>query len=357
MATASNLVAGTEEVDLNKYSSPETIGLLILKELQMMRQDIIASMLRMEEQINVLSGKKSEKPNLQNIDGQTKFNNCKLSTVAAVCENLFGDEVSNDCNYAADMKCKQEVLSEVEKSFPSSYQTDAPFPSITGTSSVNSIEDEVQCSFGNQNYDYVTENENTMKHQFNENFKNIPESHKSCKEIDVQTVSAKPENTASSVNVHPFLNAKSVLKFKERVMGKTFAGTNSSVNRHIPSRLAAKRFVCQVCCQTFFNKNILTRHMHVHSRPSAKKLIQVSNKSSDPSFSKDRDKSLFGNKTCPQCFKTFSTIYTCKRHIQSHTKGKKYHCKVCFKPFHRKDSIPRHMKKHLEFSKINTSVE
>ena len=47
---------------------------------------------------------------------------------------------------------------------------------------------------------------------------------------------------------------------------------------------------------------------------------------------------------CPQCPKTFASTWHLKRHVQTHSKEKRFKCDLCGKFFSRNDNLKSHQK-------------
>ena len=351
----------------NLLTSSETIGLLILKELKMMRQDVIASMLRMEEQISNLSGEqsKTQDQKFQCLENQSSLNSC-LSAIANdgdligqnVDVNSKGNEscVSPFENCSLEpIFCKEEIVNETSNSesktslivltekannFPctsdnSRREADSYVGQLDECVKTD-IEEQVNITDENRSKQFNTGKSNLKNQESRESTKNHRVAENCIQDI-FPTLPAELH-----VNVSPSKSCR-----KKKPFLKLITGAGNNENR-MQCSFGEKKFACQICKKRFTRSELLVRHMIIHAKEREK--VSLHNRFKKPITSSCRsaneNQSLLNDKICPYCFKKYSSVGNLKRHIRSHTNDKRYQCTVCLKRFLRQEYLNSHLLTH-----------
>ena len=369
MAKSSNILfADMDEVSFdNIQTSSNSINLLILKELQMMRQDVVASMLRMEEQIKILNGKTMRKHELEKKDHPAIFDQSRISsTVAEIHDELF-DDLNKIKNGIGDIvKCKEEIVYENEEVIPCSGNG-----SVVTSVEDSSIDENSKCKNGDEKENIHTLKEccnNSRECLYNKNHDPSALSKLNEDNMDISTVD-KVDLSWHAQNIGIYRTRR----YPCHLCGKTYS-FSSGLSRHMRSHGNDYRFLCQICNSYFSTKDHLEKHMFIHKRDKKATSPEVNKSSSVVLFDKDeiplsiykkdkmpssqeinkssslvlfdKDKVPLGSKTCPQCFRSYTTVGALNRHLRSHSNDRRFQCPICFKRFLRKEYLIVHMKQH-----------
>ena len=350
--SAHSLIFNGINIDTPSITSSETIGLLILKELQLMRQDVVASMLRIEEQINNLHGKQPKEERMQSVGVQSDFAE-NLSAGIKVCEKIYTTETieeskyidetngnfSENCN-SAHVK-NEEIASRSDEEFSSGDKSlhleinSAAIPIDDAKPFLNSINaSSVGDSFGN------------CKEHSNDKILNQNAALKCCDLV--------ANDISTSTNVDLILQKHNDEKLKPDVKSyrcyvccRTFA-YKSNFSQHMQTHFGSdsEDLRCGICNEVFISDMSLKFHMESHSKLTLKFSKQTEKALGTSHSAADEGADSLTNRTCPHCLRICSSVGVLNRHIRFHTNEKRFQCPVCSQKFFRKDYLNRHMRQH-----------
>ena len=376
-------------VDFDNPSS-ETIGLLILEELKMMRQDVVASLLRMEEQINNLSSKQSKTQKQKSLQTKNRLTSNNIQSLAMVNDDeAINATTSFNVNREHDIRqlnngdlenmimiCKEEVGENVETTLSASpmpiLKKDANHcPSASNNYPIEASRNGSQIDkcvkdLTNNNQNHQEEHDISIenyknRHNIN-NLEKLSDNKKCIKEFVFENQSGHLSNESFKVSqTNESCNQEMLLALDANLDDN---GPPSFVKRHRKHEqifefpldpvihlnrsvayVGDKKFVCQVCQKRFSRPGQLVKHMNIHSKDNEKYSGYKQLKNSIKPHSGDF-KCQLKNNVCSYCFKTFSSSGNLQRHIRSHTNDRRYQCTICLKRFFRNCHLKEHLNTH-----------
>ena len=326
-------------IDWNNLTSSETISLLILKELQLMRQDVVASMLRMEEQINNFNYKQSAKEDrkLQKTEDQSKFDNDDQSTLAikvhdktiCVLNDFHNPLECSKTNGKFPEECDAtSLVTFTEESKLKLLCNEGSLPhNLSGYPSTSN-----NCQFAAESFEVEDDEDLTSYNRLNQEKHNGSKDFKDHHTLEKQKLSKQGHGSTKCF--------------------KTLKGCESS-DLHISSTLLKMEYDSAAPYCSFkssgTNQKTVTHSVHKLNHSGQKEHKQSL---SLPQATTDKNHLILNNKVCPKCFKTYSCVSNLNRHLRSHS-DERYQCPVCYKCFLRKYRLKDHLKTHFKNIKIN----
>ena len=332
--------------------SAEDINLLILKELQLIRQQIVPVILRMETKMQLYDENLKTKR-------QSELNLPKVVKNESLSDNFVAEKLNFDPKN--DISDASIVVD----------QGDEPCPDISEV--CIELENNSDHSF-NEATDFNDDNENDPNHHPGLNMLGFTDSH----QTKVFTTEAAGDSFCSSSEVTMFPSIRSGplkssnLTNEEDTESYKLPSSSRSQQCNICSKICPSErslikhlyshctdvFECCFCSASFLLKKQLTKHIYsVHkenpdeymnrSQPFCAKKRKVSDMFKDKLAPKPDEKISL---TCKFCSHTYSSRSTLNRHMNSHTLLKIYECDICHKTFNRKDYLTRHINMKKCFS-------
>ena len=297
----------TDDIQNEDFTS-ETVGLLILNELRLMRRDMKTGLMRLESKVDYLLN-----------DPKYKFSEKSVESR----ESKSSDKVV-------------DLVSEYND----------PEPVYTNKSL---LESSVNRSENGEEGKNDGEEEDSTVFTVHVDVNDLPDdvSLESFNEEDKKELASKKypnfRATGSAVSVYdPVSETKQVFPVIENLDGRyqcTLCPSSftkkGNLRRHYRYHTNDRRFECQVCSKKFVRKDYLYSHVKKHLKEQsvdAGKLYEIS-------------KQRVVNKLfdCSHCKRSFSTAPNLRRHLRLHTGEKPFGCVQCDQRFTRDDTLQKHV--------------
>ena len=291
----------------------ETVGLLILNELRLMRRDFKVGMVRLEQKVDLI------------LDDSTE-----TSKVNKSAKTKSGASGTKKAPAKASSQISGAEMKTLDFSNPGS--SDDPPVSYTVRVDVNELPDDVSLE------SYDGDDEEKIMDVSDEKFfdallKQSPTRLKKSLKKGLQNFDE--ENV--SEQIFPLLENEDG-RFQCSLCSNSFT-KKGNLARHYRYHTNDKRYKCHVCSKRFVRQECLYSHARKHS---SKELSGA-----DPSegYLINKNVGLYKNHTCSYCNRSFSLSTNLRRHIRLHTGEKPYSCKFCDEKFNRDDTLKRHVQK------------
>ena len=323
----------TKEVEDGSFTS-ETVGLLILNELRLMRRDMKAGMMRLEEKIDLILSNRSDNHGLHHNGTTSAAKSPVQSSSAPITPNYINKHRSKQNSI---VEATSELMSKASSEKTAleakeNYVTDVDLLQLAAKETIDVKEenpisctvhvdmtdppelDEDEEDFFYNYYDVVDENGQGLE-EFSD-----PE--------DCMKQKVIIEDVANEIPMHIEENEEG--RYQCDKCPNTYTN-KGNLRRHYRSHLNDRRYQCNVCGRKFFRNEYLIRHLKKHQMKSEHilKTPRINNK-----FYK-----------CSICNKAFSGSGTLKRHMRIHTGEKPFSCPQCQDKFARDDFLKKHIQK------------
>ena len=293
-----------KDMESSNFTS-ETVGLLILNELRLMRRDMKLGITRLETKVDLVLSKKAESGSIDLISIEAK------DEVEETSENSSPNYINKD---QMENRAKKKSISEDEKILATDKEPiEVKEESANGRTTVhidlNELPDDEEDYF----YTFYDEDEDQGTGGYGRY--------------------TKPKIVIEDEPMEKFIvplvaNEKGRYQCDRCPNSYTMKG---NLRRHYRHHLNDKRFQCLICKRRFYRNEYLLRHMRQHEEDG------------------DVDtKDMSGNQyTCSTCNKSFSAAINLKRHMRAHTtdRPKPYPCNQCDEKFTRDTFLKRHIRK------------
>ena len=368
------------EVLQQKFSA-EDIGLLILKELQLMRREVVGVMLRVETKLTMLDDFSSGKQNNASDDvpsgeQNNSFNDVYSGKQDNACEDvvpksekenelMFNDfvakigstevteadrsllddqddppSISDVCSDAG--RYSDDIADPFNATISEEVEIDAQAPGSLKISCDNDPDKVFRGTFLRTGFTGEDDLEKSDKKDSlcpnSSSFVLLPEIDSSSPvhstEVDGKTSKGPSRLRESSFQCkEQFCN----------ICGEKFLSKKSLV-RHYRSEhtINEHRVFCQFCLKPFFRQEHLLSHIDLHHKGAASK---------DQAQKFAAQRKVF---TCEKCSKQYSCRGTLNRHLRSHAGFKNFECHFCHRKFLRNEYLNNHLKSGYCLSKISS---
>ena len=289
----------------------ETVGLLILNELRIMRRDFKAGLIKLETKVDTI---------LSDYDIETvPSSDLNLSKEAAESKDedeLNGDVPASTSSKSIDLSQDKDSKNSDEE-IPETAIFDASSNEIYMVKiDVNELPDDISLESFDEEEEMLTLESKTR----------TKKSKKGSKKKD-----AKTKFEQEGLNPKMPLIKMTDGRFQCSLCSSSFTN-RSNLTRHYRYHTNDKRFACRVCSKKFFRRECLFAHMRRHTNDELSEACHLElNSKLHP---------------CTYCDRSFSLASNLKRHMRLHTGEKPYGCSFCDEKFGRDDTLQRHIKKH-----------
>ena len=301
----------SKDIENGSFTS-ETVGLLILNELRLMRRDMKVGLQRLDTKIDLIMEKKGTN-HIVDVSSMEQLEEVEESFVNSTTNYINKDHVQS--------RAKKKSLSEDDKSLKEKAMIVESLkePPVIGNRNVactvhvdiNELPEDDEDAYLYSYYD-----EEGQEHVISEYDTNVSES----------KLTNKNKKTK---RIDPMKSSNGRYQCDRCSNSYTMKG---NLRRHYRHHLNDKRFQCLICKRRFFRNEYLTRHMKNHEE-----MGELTSKGVE-------GEDVF---SCSICNKSFSAAINLKRHMRAHTANKPmpYACADCDEKFSRENFLRRHIRK------------
>lgn len=275
----------------------ETVSLLILNELRLMRRDMKAGMVRLETKMDDLIINKSKLKCLNHMKPAVPAKKSKhsLTSISAKSKYINKSRIDNRSKSPQDEKeaiCESKTNAGEEPEFCTVQVDMSEFP--------------------------VIDNEGIVLNY---------ETGELDGEIDLSDYTSKKRDQKKSKKVAS-VPADENGRYQCSLCENSYTN-KGNLRRHFRQHTGEMRYQCDVCERRFFRNEYLVRHMRKHVKNSKQQAQEKENES---------------NK-CNNCSKTFGDPVNLKRHMRAHNIKKLIPCLKCNKKFLKDELLQQHILK------------